>query len=142
MVEAPRRGLPNSRLGVTALLVALGAAGGLLIGTLLYAGSRMLLLGKLPSADEWIVGVVFGGGLGLFVGAVGAPLIAWGLLRHVPLGRAILVTGTGTVAGWLLGGLLAVNPFLLALAGFGASGWALGLASRRRLPPVAGSGQE
>ena len=48
-------------------------------------------------------------GFGFVVGAVGAPILAWGLLRRVPLGRAILVTACGTVLGAVAGEM--VRPF-------------------------------
>ncbi len=45
-------------------------------------------------------------GFGAVAGMVGAPLIGWGLLRRVPLGRAMAFTAGGTVAGALAGELM------------------------------------
>ncbi len=42
-------------------------------------------------------------GFGAAAGFVGAPLLGWGLLRSVPLRRAIAVTALGCVAGAVLG---------------------------------------
>jgi hypothetical protein len=83
-------------------------------------------------------------GLGAMAGAgagiVGAPALAWGLLRRVPLGRAILVTGLGTIVGAVVGELLnPFNPYALTipgviaggLAGFLTAGVALRLITRR-----------
>jgi hypothetical protein len=43
---------------------------------------------------------------GACCGMVGGPLLGWGLLRRVPLGRAILWTAVGATAGALSGELL------------------------------------
>ena len=42
-------------------------------------------------------------GVGAFVGIIGAPMLGWGLLRQVPLGRVILITALGTIGGAVLG---------------------------------------
>ena len=53
------------------------------------------------------------------VGMVGAPALGWGLLRRVPLGRAVLGTACGTVLGAIAGELLRpVNPYSHTIPGF------------------------
>jgi hypothetical protein len=99
------------------LLVTLGLIGvGAVAGALL--GSAVLLLVSLPriahwSADTLLVTLLFGTALGMPLGAVGAPLLSWLLLRRVPLGRALGITSLGTVVGSLIGCLV----FLLVEGG-------------------------
>ena len=52
-------------------------------------------------------------GFGAFCGIIGAPLLGWGLLQRVPLGRSILWTAVGTIVGAIGGEFLlqSVNPF-------------------------------
>jgi hypothetical protein len=57
-------------------------------------------------------------GFGAFCGIIGGPLLAWGLLRRVPLGRVILYTAAGTILGAIGGQLLQpVNPFAQTVPG-------------------------
>lgn len=82
---------------------------------------------------------------GALAGSVAAPLLAWGVLRRVPLGRAIVVTALGTVIGSVVGELYRpLNPYVRtvpgvivgAFAGFLLSGIALRLGTRAmRHPP-------
>ena len=44
-------------------------------------------------------------GFGAIVGMIGAPTVGWGLLRRVPLGRAIAFTAAGSVVGAVVGEL-------------------------------------
>jgi hypothetical protein len=63
-----------------------------------------------------------GGGTGAVLGLILGPSIAWGSLRHVPLGRAIGRTFGGTLLGGLVGsvfiGLFPFMPLVGAVAGF------------------------
>jgi hypothetical protein len=77
---------------------------------------------------------------GAFVGVIAAPLIGFGLLRYVPIGRSILVTALATIVGGLAGeALRPFNPYTRvlpgvivgALGGFVLSAIALRLLSRR-----------
>jgi hypothetical protein len=79
-------------------------------------------------------------GAGAAAGMIAAPLLGWGLLRRVPLGRAILVTAMGTVVGAIGGELLnPLNPYAHtvpgviggALVGFLVAGAGLRIATRR-----------
>lgn len=88
---------------MTALLVVLGGVVGSVLGTL------VLLLLSLRRFSDWTlqtVGVTWmmGTMIGTPLGAIGAPVLGWLLLRRVALGRAIVATALGTVAGSLVGG--------------------------------------
>jgi hypothetical protein len=75
--------------------------------------------------------------VGAAIGTVAAPALSFAVLRRVPLGRAILVTAIGTIAGAVIGELVApLNPYdadltpgLIrgALIGFTAAGLILRL---------------
>lgn len=73
---------------------------------------------------------------GAVLGALLAPTTLWTILRHAPLGRVVLVTFGGTVAGALAGVLVAVPHIGAALGFLAALAWL-----RRRYPRarVAGS---
>jgi hypothetical protein len=61
---------------------------------------------------------------GAATGIVGAPALAWGLLRRVPLGRAIVVTAIATIAGAILGEMLfPFNPYRNVIPGVIVCGW-------------------
>jgi hypothetical protein len=82
--------------------------------------------------------VLFGTWFGAGLGAVAAPIVAWGLLRHVPLGRAIAETALGSIAGATVGWLVpAINPLYGAVGGFVLSALQLRLrtAGRARIAP-------
>jgi len=78
----------------------------LLVPWLVMEGFRWL-----PDAGVLLVPALFGAALG----AVAAPALAWGLLRHVALGRALAHTALGTLLGGGLGWALARNPWLPGL---------------------------
>ena len=52
-------------------------------------------------------------GFGALCGLVGGPLLGWGLLRRVPLGRALVWTAVGTIVGAVGGEALrsVITPF-------------------------------
>ena len=117
----PARVDPARARRVTLGLVATGALCGGLIGTALLTA----LLGTGPhgrSPYDLRIGLLFGGTFGALVGAVGAPVLGWGLLRHVPLGRAIGLTALGTVAGALGGYALGWYATASGVLGFVAGG--------------------
>lgn len=79
---------------------------------------------------------------GAFAGIVGAPLLAWGVLRRVPLGRAIAVTAVGTVLGAVVGEITRpLNPYAHVVPGVLAGallGFVLsGIGLRFRMRPAA-----
>jgi len=112
-----------TRLGrivvVTIGLVGAGIAFGAVAGGTAFAFVG-LLAGERVSTEVFEIGALFGAPLG----AVTAPLLAWLLLRRVPLGRMFLVCSVGTaiggVAGWFAtpaGGDIIVNSLGSAFIG-------------------------
>jgi len=97
-------------------------------------------LGALTS-DLGLQLVSLAAGAGAAAGMVGAPAIGWGALRRVPIGKSILVTALGTIAGAIGGQFLqriTDNVFFVpgiiagAVGGFLAAGVGLRIASRQR----------
>lgn len=91
-----------------ALLVTLGlvAAGGL-VGAACGALAFALVLAVVGGPLEPGL-LAIGGAFGAVTGTVVAPLVSWLLLRHVPLGRAIVQTALGTILGGAIGFFLPV----------------------------------
>jgi hypothetical protein len=107
-------------------------------------------IGALISNDGIRI-VGFAAGAGAVAGMIGAPALAWGVLRRVPLGRAVVVTALGTVIGAILGEFLnplnshaRIVPGVIAGAfgGFIAAGVALRIATRRRATSSSVTGGE
>ncbi|MGH7528136.1 MAG: hypothetical protein ACREMX_15685 [Gemmatimonadales bacterium] len=116
-------------LAVTAGLVLTGVVVGAACGGIAIA-LVAVLSGDWRSALRpglWTLGGV----VGAVIGAVVAPVMSWLLLRHVPLGRAILQTAVGTILGGALGLRLTTNPFVAAVAGFSAAAVRLAFVTRR-----------
>lgn len=109
---------PSPRTTRAAARVALlGAAGGFVLGSLIL----FLLQHDAPGGWSWVdvpFSMMFGGGFGALVGAIAAPAAGFLLFRHVPLGRAMAVTGAGTLAGAAIGLAAAGMPVLGGCAGF------------------------
>lgn len=133
--RASRIAIVTAGLGATgAALGAVCAASSVAIIAALATGLGSLGSGGTPHLLG--VAAAFGG----LVGALGAPMLGWGLLRRVPLGRVLLVTSLGTVMG-ALGGEWSrpFNPYPRvlpgviagALLGFVISGIGLWLTTRR-----------
>lgn len=115
-----RRRLPRITAVAAALLLAGMVVGGALAAAILaIAGLLVDGPGGFPHVWE---AYGLAAALGAFVGGVGLPLVAWGFLRHVALGRVMLETGIGTVVGGTIGllasGLRPVPAAAGALAGF------------------------
>lgn len=130
-----RRAAPARVTGVAAGLVLTGAGCGALLGTaVLWA---VFTLGPHPAPDvDLPLAAVLGGSFGLLVGAVATPLLGFGLLRAVPLWRAVLEPAVGTLVGAVLGGLGTGHPALGGLAGCAAAALRLRLA----FPPARARG--
>jgi hypothetical protein len=122
-------------LAITAGLVVFGAVAGAIAGALVAMLGVAIRWGPFDAADLSLAAV--GAGFGAPLGAVLLPAAGWLLMRHVPLGRAMLGTTLGTVAGGLIGWVFPspmdqINRTLLAgLLGFVLAVVLLRLASRR-----------
>ena len=103
---------------VTLALMAAGLAFGALAGGLAFTTVGILAGGGI-AVDAFEIGAIFGAPLG----AITAPVLAWLLLRRVPLGRMFLVCSTGTtiggIVGWFSSGSadIMLTPLLGAFAG-------------------------
>ncbi|HKG90448.1 MAG TPA: hypothetical protein VKA84_01075 [Gemmatimonadaceae bacterium] len=121
MTESPVPLPGRSRPARIAIVTAGLSAAGALVGGACAAVSLGLVLLCLrvvtprTSLEGAAFVLAFASLVGAVTGAVGAPLIGWGLLRRVPLGRAIAGTALGTVAGGAAG--WAVMPVLGSAAG-------------------------
>jgi hypothetical protein len=127
-VTQPPRGLtqrerpevsPARAVAVTAGLVVVGGLVGAVCGAI-----ALLTLTWWLSGEVYLVNIALGALFGFPTGAVLAPVLGWGLLRQVPLGRAIGHCAIGTTLGGLLGGLAVfseIGPWYLpvVLAGVG-----------------------
>jgi hypothetical protein len=121
------------------VLVTIGLVGAGIVFGALAGGTSLAFVGLLAgriSTELFWVGAFFGAPLG----AVTAPLLAWLLLRRVPLGRMFLVCSIGTaiggVAGWFAtaaGGNILVNPLGGAFIGCFIAAIALWHKTRLRL---------
>ena len=121
MLPAYRPSISPSRvLAVTGgLLLAGGVVGGLVGGGLLgiFAAIEQIAGSGRGLPPLRVFG--FATGAGAVIGAVTGPPLAWLLLRRVPIGKALLHTGVGSVIGGLLGGVLAFT----GIAGRNAFPW-------------------
>jgi NhaP-type Na+/H+ or K+/H+ antiporter len=103
--------------GALATVAAMGAVGGFVLGSLILG-----VLQHQPSRGwAWVeipFSMMFGGTFGAIVGGIGAPLAGWFLFRHVPLGRAMAVTGAGTLLGASVGWFSVRGPMVGGCAGF------------------------
>lgn len=91
-----------ARLG-RIVVVTIGLVGAGIVFGALAGGTAFALVGVLAGArisvELFWVGALFGAPLG----AVTAPLLAWLLLRRIPLGRMFLVCSVGTAIGGVIG---------------------------------------
>lgn len=119
-------------LAVTAGLVAFGAAAGAIAGALVAVLAITLSLGPREALETDLVG--FGAMLGAPLGGVLLPASGWLLMRRVPVGRAMLGTMLGTIAGGLTGWFvpLHINGFYRTLFG-GFVGFAVAVIALRQL---------
>jgi len=112
-------------VALTAGLTITGAmAGGIAGGTAL----TICFLVTPPHNPFSVAGVLsvflLGGLFGAPLGGVTAPILAWLLMRHVPLGKMFLVCSVGTaiggIVGWFVttaGGNIMLNPLVSAFVG-------------------------
>ena len=135
-------------LAVTAGLAVAGAVTGAVCGLaalapLVVAGWLRPTSGYNPIVLSQVGAMAAAAGAAL--GAVFGPVLAWSLLRHLPLGRVILWAAVGTVlgsfAGWAVGGN-PLAPGLPAIFGGGLLGMVTaGLGLRRRAAKLARGSQ-
>ncbi|MBB4638698.1 hypothetical protein [Longimicrobium terrae] len=122
-----------------AILVTLGlSAAGAVFGAI--AGLVAQVAWMLLEWDGWFrypEVLVFGAGMGMIAGAVLAPLTAWLLMRHVPLGLAFGGTLLGTVAGAAVGATMGSLPGAIYGGFIGYAASALVLRFRVARPPRA-----
>ena len=83
---------------VTLGLMGAGAIVGAVAGGVALAFSLLITQ---PGIS--VAGFVFGAYVGAQLGAITAPILAWMLLRRVPLGRMFLGCSTGTAVGGVVG---------------------------------------
>lgn len=131
-----RIALVTASLSVTgAFIGAICAASSVAIIAVISSGLPALVSGGTPGL------LAVAAGAGAFVGIIGAPMLGWGLLREVPLGRVILVTALGTIGGAVVGEWARfLNPYAAiipsviagAITGFLLSGIGLRILARRK----------
>ena len=116
---------PNRVVSVTVRLIGLGAVAGAVCGAviplvvvLLTGPGNLSVLGR---------AVALSAGFGAVVGSVAGPAVAWGLLRRVTLGRAVLWGTAGTVLGAVVGELNAPRTSFIAVMSWVVVGGVLGL---------------
>jgi len=100
------------RAKITLGLAAFGGIGGAVAG-----GISALIVGAIST---WSLADIFNGFLFLFGATIGAPLgtlllpfAAWTVMRHVPFGRALAGTVTGTFVGGLIGWFITQDSHVL-----------------------------
>ena len=107
------------------------SAAGAVVGALCGASAVLLLMPFRPGPGALLTLAVAAAG-GAVVGAVTAPLVGWGLVRRVPLGRAIGHGAIGTVLGALVGSVAGPAGALAgALLGLGTASVRLAHRSQR-----------
>ena len=126
------RNLPRIT-GVTAGLLLAGSITGALLaaGVLGIVGLVVDGPGGFPHIWE---AYGLAGAVGALVGGVGLPLVTWGFLRHVALGRVVLETALGTMMGGVVG-LLASHLRPLPAAGGALAGFLLAAVQLRLRRP-------
>lgn len=121
---------------VTAGLFAAGAIVGAVTGGLIVAVIVSFVTRSAPplSPELFGIGAMFGAPLG----AVLFPAAGWLLMRHVPLGKALVGASVGTVAGGLAGWFLPIGTDPLARTlGLGVLGFAIAVMLLRRSASIA-----
>jgi hypothetical protein len=120
-----------------AILVTIGLSwAGAIFGGLAGAGAQWVWMAVDGDGFLHEPGILlFGGTMGLVAGAFLAPLTAWLLMRHVPLGLAFAGTLLGTVAGAGAGAI--IGDMQAAMLG-GFAGYAISAVALRFRVPRAG----
>lgn len=108
------------------LLTIGGGAIGAAMGVTLLAVLGLIVDGRGGFPYVWDAFAI-SGLVGALLGAILAPLTGFTVLRRVPLGKALALTGTGTALGAAVG-LLATNENPLWAVGGALSGYAVSAA--------------
>ena len=101
---------------VTVALMIVGTVVGALTSVLALAA--VLMLRGSPGAPQLLAAVMMAAYAGAAIGAVMAPVVAWILLRRVPLWRAITQTALGTLIGAVVCSFTIPGPIVGAIIGF------------------------
>jgi hypothetical protein len=101
---------------VTLALVIVGALIGALTSVLALV--VVLMLRGSPGFPQLLAAIMMAGYVGAAIGAVMAPIVAWVLLRRVPLWRAITQTALGTLLGAIVTSFTFPGPIIGAIIGF------------------------
>jgi hypothetical protein len=115
---------------VTAGLALTGAMVGTITGAIVAAVIIGVITRSAPlDLELFVIGAMFGAPLG----AVLFPTAGWLLMRHVPLGKALLGTSLGTLAGGIAGWFLPLgNDPLARTISLGVVGFAIAVMLLRR----------
>jgi hypothetical protein len=126
-------------LVVTLGLIGAGAVFGAVAGGVAVTIAAVLTGG--PTLDVDPAFFEFGAYVGAPIGAISLPIVAWILLRRIPLGRAIGWSVIGTVAGGVIGFTVLIRTnadafvggLVSAFLGFLAAAVAMWLGPRLRV---------
>src|SRR6185295_16927914 len=101
--------------GVTGGLIVVGAFAGALAGLIALIPIPIQHALR-PTIDDGFVSfgdlAPYALAFGAMLGAVLGPMLAWSMLRHVPLWRVVVHPLVGTVIGTALGWIVGWNPWL------------------------------
>jgi len=130
-------------VAVTGGLILSGAAVGGVCGLVASVGWIAMERGMSALAQVRLLDFAVMSAFGAVIGAIASPTVLWGVLRHVPLGRVLLVGVPATIIGaWLGDWVLPLTTsrgwlqgaFVGAALGFtGASILLRALAARQRM---------
>lgn len=121
----------SARHAAASLRIAAITLGLMVMGFVAGGAAAMVMMAAWrPYRDDVLDAGLFGGVAGMVLG----PLLAWMLMRHVPIWLAVAGTMLGTVAGWMLGLFLWDwgNAYGMAFVGFVTAALVLRFRTPRR----------
>ena len=125
----------STRFRVTLGFLLGGAITGAVIGAGLLAVLGLVVDGPggfPPVWDAYEVAAI----VGAIIGGLALPLVAWSLLRHVPLWHVFAETSVGTIIGGSVGLLASgLNATIAVMSAFGGFVLAAGIMRFRNRPP-------
>lgn len=114
------------------VVTALGATAGAFVGLVAMFALQLRFVSNVKALQlDWSLfgyAAAFGAAFGLVLG----PMLGFGLLRHVPLWRALLGTGIGALLGVAAAFLLHVHLFIAPVVGMLLAAIVLRLMARPR----------